>query len=184
MTPAEKKAKLTRRLLYLAYYSLEHNPEFSKLLREGADPNAADKNGWAVIHYVRSTKILALLKSVGGDLDRKTEKGMNEIPEGTTPLIKAVIERNEKTARALLWLGADITARSPKGNALIQARDKRGAKMLIEAGILKHLRKEELKEVIWAVKFGPSIQKLAKEELLLRTMKSLKKKPKESPMEI
>ena len=113
----------------------------------------------------------------GGDINIQSKKEVGGIPEGSTPLMMAVVGRREDKIRALLALGADPSIRNGKGNALKQAKTKRVAKMLIEAGIFKALTKEELREVLGMERFGPEIRDLTQKELLRRTVKALQKGP-------
>jgi hypothetical protein len=169
MKTAEEKKRLTDRLRALVDYGKETSAEFAEVLREGADPNAIGTDGWSVVHLVKHVQVLELLKEEGADLEQRTSRHSNGVPAGSTPLLKNAIVGYEEACRTLIRMGADISARNSLGNGLAQVKAERIKEILIRAGILKHLTKEELK--------GFSIGlKAARKELLLRAVQTLQKK--------
>jgi hypothetical protein len=169
MKTAEEKKRLTERLRALVDYGKETSTEFAEVLMEGADPNAIGTDGWSVVHLVKHVQVLELLKEEGADLEQRTTQHSNGVPSGSTPLMKNAIFGYEEACRTLIGMGADISARNALGNGLAQVKAERVREILIGAGILKHLTKEELKG------FSIGLPK-AKKELLLRAVQSLQKK--------
>ncbi|PSN51182.1 hypothetical protein C0J52_06044 [Blattella germanica] len=91
----------------------QRNEEIAiKLLRVGADPNSMDKYGNTVMHFAAEGNLaiaVDMLLKLECDFD-----GFNE--EGKTPLLEAVMGRNEEIAIKLLKRGSNPKAKDKYGN--------------------------------------------------------------------
>ncbi|MEM8848801.1 MAG: ankyrin repeat domain-containing protein [Pseudomonadota bacterium] len=107
----------------------------SLLLRHGADINAQNESGIALLHIVIDPEFIPIVLDLGADLELKDV-------QGRTPLLVALTEPdNFEVVRALLQGGADPNARDTKGRtALNYARadggDRAIATLLLNAGAL------------------------------------------------
>ena len=104
------------------------------LLRNGADPDAPDANGFAPIHQVvntQNTNALVTLLEAGADVDART-------PLYQTPLMLAIMADDLSLAETLLKAGADPNRWDKRGDtALHKAVDRKNIKtvrFLLEKG--------------------------------------------------
>jgi ankyrin repeat protein len=92
----------------LHYAASEGNAdEVSKLLRDGANPNAADDSGWTSLHFAAqasSAAVTSLLLAAGANIEAKDAFG-------NTPLWRAVFDSkgNGAVIRVLREAGASAT---------------------------------------------------------------------------
>ena len=119
--------------------------EITRLVAEGADPNARDEKGWAPLHEVAGgetplhaatrgghTDAIATLLELGADLHARDAYG-------ETPLHKAAWNGDPETIRALIELGAQLNAQDGFGDTplhIVAENDRDGSltRILAQAG--------------------------------------------------
>ena len=112
--PADTQAKDARRNRYALHQAAKNNDhaKAAKLLRQGTDPNAKDKGGWAPLHWAAVHNAVATAKvllKAGAHVNAK-DKG------GWAPLHWAAEHNAVATAKVLLKEGASVNAKDKKGS--------------------------------------------------------------------
>ncbi len=127
------------------------------LLKEGADPNAVNRNGWTALMEAAQLEnadgeIIAMLIEAGAKVNARCA-------EGKTALMCALMWAPPATIRQLLDLGADVRMKDEDGStALMLAAEESSVEvvaMLIEAGAKVDATNAEGKSALmWAAKFA------------------------------
>jgi ankyrin repeat protein len=127
------------------------------LLKEGADPNAVNRNGWTALMEAAELEntdgeIIAMLIEAGAKVNARCA-------EGKTALMCALMWAQPATIRQLLDLGADVRMKDEDGStALMLAAEESSVEvvaMLVEAGAKVDATNAEGKSALmWAAKFA------------------------------
>lgn len=103
----------------LHYAALEgDDAEVARLLGEGSDPNAVDRNGWAALHFAAqqgAATTAAVLLDAGAEVD------LADV-HGNTPLLTAVFNsRGDGSVISVLRLrGADVWHKNNAGRSPVE----------------------------------------------------------------
>jgi hypothetical protein len=138
-----------------------------------------DAYGDSPLHLETDPEKVRELIAAGADLEAKN----NEVE---TPLLLAAQIGPKAKVEILLEAGADITARTEWGYCALHLAGNRGiAEILIQGGILEHLRRKELEEIHsesgdFPALVDPGTKTSIEKEITRRkekTIKSLRKSP-------
>jgi cytohesin len=128
--------------------------EVSRLLADGADVNAKDKNGNTPLHaaaHQGDRDVAELLIAKGAEIGAR---GIDEI----TPLYEAARQNHPEVAGLLIAKGADVNARTKSGYTPLQIAAENGnpdvAKVLLDHGadVNAKDKKEGATPLLWAFK--------------------------------
>ncbi|UCH62364.1 MAG: ankyrin repeat domain-containing protein [Fidelibacterota bacterium] len=104
------------------------------LLKQGADVNAKDEDGWVPLHYAAlrgSAAVVRNLLDAGAEVNERCEC-LND-KRGWTPLLLALDNGYDEVAKTLLATGADVNAKQNRGRTALMYAVDRFDKGLIQA---------------------------------------------------
>ncbi len=105
------------------------------LLKEGANPNARDKEGSTALMAAASGEIVRVLAAAGADVNAQTDE---DIFGSRTALRNAALLNNADKVQALLDCGADVNAKNSHGETALTAAAVNGwaavARILVARG--------------------------------------------------